>query len=265
MHEKAHGRITTTDNFIPAGATPDQAELYYRDSTRIVFKDGKAVPVVDAPQEALPDGWISKAEYEHGRKPQLKKERKIPQTGEVGENHKSLPQPQAEHRGEEASIERFFPDWNEDRIERTERRKGKSGSPFAADAFPDLDRTSANESRFSFLRRIASAALAGGIKILTGSAPAHASKIDEVLFAANPAVKAFGRIADEMAQDRRRIEAEARRARTKRDARGAEDAEAEACGRCRLAPEDLGAEAFPPLEDGAKAQMPPASSADPLM
>lgn len=54
----------TSENFVIAGTSPEQSRLYYRDSTYITFVNGKAVPVVDAPQEKLPDGWLEKAAYE---------------------------------------------------------------------------------------------------------------------------------------------------------------------------------------------------------
>ena len=69
---KKHGR-DTSENFVIAGTTPEQSKLYYRDSTYITYVDGKAVPVVDAPQDQLPEGWLSKDEYEKARSaPNLK-------------------------------------------------------------------------------------------------------------------------------------------------------------------------------------------------
>ena len=69
---KKYGR-ETSENFVIAGTTPEQSKLYYRDSTYITYVDGKAVPVVDAPQDQLPEGWLSKDEYEKARSaPNLK-------------------------------------------------------------------------------------------------------------------------------------------------------------------------------------------------
>ena len=71
-----HGR-ETSKNFVIAGTTPEQSKLYYRDSTYVTFVDGKAVPVVDAPQDQLPEGWLSKDEYEKAkRKPDVKTDMK---------------------------------------------------------------------------------------------------------------------------------------------------------------------------------------------
>lgn len=64
---KKYGR-ETSKNFVIAGTTPEQSKLYYRDSTYLTMVDGKPVPVVDAPQDQLPAGWLSKDEYEKAKR-----------------------------------------------------------------------------------------------------------------------------------------------------------------------------------------------------
>ena len=65
--QRKYGR-ETSENFIIAGTTPEQSRLYYRTSTYFTMVDGKAVPVVDAPQEKLPAGWLSKDEFEKAKR-----------------------------------------------------------------------------------------------------------------------------------------------------------------------------------------------------
>lgn len=64
-HERKYGRITTK-SYVHPGTTPEQSKLLYAPSTFYVRNEaGKYIPVVDAPKEALPKGWLSKEEYEH--------------------------------------------------------------------------------------------------------------------------------------------------------------------------------------------------------
>ncbi|MBM6705310.1 hypothetical protein H6A60_12630, partial [Sutterella massiliensis] len=64
---RKYGR-ETSENFVIAGTTPEQSKLYYRSSTYFTMVDGKTVPVVDAPQEKLPEGWLSKNEFEKAKR-----------------------------------------------------------------------------------------------------------------------------------------------------------------------------------------------------
>lgn len=137
--QRKYGR-ETSENFVIAGTTPEQSRLYYRTSTYFTMVDGKAVPVVDAPQEKLPAGWLSKDEFEKAKRelaheeiePQLQKTVPTVENGAVravrsddgevlGREKAAAPTPAnrltdtmrrtpANDRGGEGLIRDFFPD-----------------------------------------------------------------------------------------------------------------------------------------------------------
>lgn len=258
---KKHGR-ETSKNFVIAGTTPEQSKLYYRDSTYVTFVDGKAVPVVDAPQEQLPKGWLSKDEYEKAkRKPDVKTEvevtyqtvKDLERTERPDAGVRSEPSPDAivntladMHGGNlddgSALIRGFFPD-------AADAGAGKKGSAGAGsgldirDAFPDSHGTapvrnqSDLKSKSSMLDRFVSFA-----SFALGVNTAQASEISETtqtepLFdpsAQNKAVSAFEDLAKEIERDYRKVRAKVNAVHDERKKGAEEDAEAQSCGQCSL-------------------------------
>lgn len=260
---KKHGR-ETSKNFVIAGTTPEQSKLYYRDSTYVTFVDGKAVPVVDAPQDQLPEGWLSKDEYEKAkRKPDVKTgmKAKVEVTYQTVKNLQRTEGSNGGVRSEPSSeavvntladmngkdsddgsalIRGFFPD-------AADAGAGKKGSAGAGetgagsgidirDAFPDSHRTAPvrkqSDLKTSMLDRFASFAF--------GVNTAHASEIPETepLFdpsAQNKAVSAFEDIAKEIERDYRKVRAKVNAVHDERKRIADEtDAEAQSCGQCSL-------------------------------
>ncbi len=256
---KKHGR-ETSKNFVIAGTTPEQSNLYYRDSTYVTFVDGKAVPVVDAPQEKLPKGWLSKDEYEKAkRKPDVKPEvevtyqtvKNLERTEGSDVVVRSEPSPEAivntlsDLNGRDsddgsALIRGFFPD----AVDAGTGKKGSAGAEESGtgsgidirDAFPDSHRTAPvrkqSDLKTSMLDRFASFAF--------GVNTAHASEIPETepLFdpsAQNKAVSAFEDIAKEIERDYRKVRAKVNAVHDERKRIADEtDAEAQSCGQCSL-------------------------------
>lgn len=256
---KKHGR-ETSKNFVIAGTTPEQSKLYYRDSTYVTFVDGKAVPVVDAPQEKLPKGWLSKDEYEKAkRKPDVKPEvevtyqtvKNLERTEGSDVVVRSEPSPEAivntlsDLNGRDsddgsALIRGFFPD----AVDAGTGKKGSAGAEESGtgsgidirDAFPDSHRTAPvrkqSDLKTSMLDRFASFAF--------GVNTAHASEIPETepLFdpsAQNKAVSAFEDIAKEIERDYRKVRAKVNAVHDERKRIADEtDAEAQSCGQCSL-------------------------------
>ena len=260
---KKHGR-ETSKNFVIAGTTPEQSKLYYRDSTYVTFVDGKAVPVVDAPQDQLPEGWLSKDEYEKAkRKPDVKTDMKtevevtyqtvkdLERTEGSKGGVRNEPSPEAivntlaDMNGKDsddgsALIRGFFPD----AADAGTGKKGSAGAEESGtgsgidirDAFPDSHRTAPvrkqSDLKTSMLDRFASFAF--------GVNTAHASEIPETepLFdpsAQNKAVSAFEDIAKEIERDYRKVRAKVNAVHDERKRIADEtDAEAQSCGQCSL-------------------------------
>ena len=256
---KKHGR-ETSKNFVIAGTTPEQSKLYYRGSTYVTFVDGKAVPVVDAPQDQLPKGWLSKDEYEKAkRKPDVKTEvevtyqtvKDLEQTERPDAGVRSEPSPETivntladMHGGDSddgsALIRGFFP-------AAADAGAGKKGSAGAGsgidirDAFPDSHRTAPvrnqSELKSSMLDRFVSFA-----SFALGVNTAHALEISETsetepLFdpsAQNKAVSAFEDLAKEIERDYRKVRAKVNAVHDERKKGAEEDAEAQSCGQCSL-------------------------------
>ena len=256
---KKHGR-ETSKNFVIAGTTPEQSKLYYRGSTYVTFVDGKAVPVVDAPQDQLPKGWLSKDEYEKAkRKPDVKTEvevtyqtvKDLEQTERPDAGVRSEPSPETivntladMHGGDSddgsALIRGFFPD-------AADAGAGKKGSAGAGsgidirDAFPDSHRTAPvrnqSELKSSMLDRFVSFA-----SFALGVNTAHALEISETsetepLFdpsAQNKAVSAFEDLAKEIERDYRKARAKVNAVHDERKKAAEEDAEVQSCGQCSL-------------------------------
>lgn len=216
---KKHGR-ETSKNFVIAGTTPEQSKLYYRDSTYVTFVDGKAVPVVDAPQEQLPKGWLSKDEYEKAkRRPDVKSEVEV--TYQTVKDLERTERPDAGIRSEpspetivntlsdlngrnsddgSALIRGFFPD----AADTGAGNAGKKGSTGAGrgsgvdidgdidirDAFPDSHRTAPirrqSELKSSMLDRfVSSVSFASIVSFAFGVNTAHASEISEISVSEN--------------------------------------------------------------------------------
>lgn len=260
---KKHGR-ETSKNFVIAGTTPEQSKLYYRDSTYVTFVDGKAVPVVDAPQDQLPEGWLSKDEYEKAkRKPDVKTDMKtevevtyqtvkdLERTEGSKGGVRNEPSPEAivntlaDMNGKDsddgsALIRGFFPD----AADAGTGKKGSAGAEESGtgsgidirDAFPDSHRTAPvrkqSDLKTSMLDRFASFAF--------GVNTAHASEIPETepLFdpsAQNKAVSAFEDIAKEIERDYRKVRAKVNAVHDERKRIATEtDVEAHSCGQCSL-------------------------------
>lgn len=256
---KKHGR-ETSKNFVIAGTTPEQSKLYYRGSTYVTFVDGKAVPVVDAPQDQLPKGWLSKDEYEKAkRKPDVKTEvevtyqtvKDLERTERPDAGVRSEPSPEtivntlADMNGKDsddgsALIRGFFPD-------AADAGAGKKGSAGAGssidirDAFPDSHRTAPvrdqSELKSSMLDRFVSFA-----SFALGVNTAHALEISETsetepLFdpsAQNKAVSAFEDLAKEIERDYRKVRAKVNAVHDERKKAAETDAEAQSCGQCSL-------------------------------
>lgn len=259
---KKHGR-ETSKNFVIAGTTPEQSKLYYRDSTYVTFVDGKAVPVVDAPQDQLPEGWLSKDEYEKAkRKPDVKTDMKtevevtyqtvkdLERTEGSKGGVRNEPSPEAivntlaDMNGKDsddgsALIRGFFPD-------AADAGAGKKGAAGAGsgldirDAFPDSHRTAPvrkqSDLKTSMLDRFASFAF--------GVNTAHASEISEISVSENEplfdpseqnkAITAFEDIAKEIERDYRSVRAKVNAVHDERKKAAEEDAEAQSCGQCSL-------------------------------
>lgn len=220
---KKHGR-ETSKNFVIAGTTPEQSKLYYRDSTYVTFVDGKAVPVVDAPQEKLPKGWLSKDEYEKAkRKPDVKPEvevtyqtvKNLERTEGSDVVVRSEPSPEAivntlsDLNGRDsddgsALIRGFFPDavdtgeGNAGKKSSTGNGAGESGAGRGTaidirDAFPDSHRTAPirrqSELKSSMLDRfvssVSSVSFASIVSFAFGVNTAHASEISEISVSEN--------------------------------------------------------------------------------
>ena len=258
---KKHGR-ETSKNFVIAGTTPEQSKLYYRDSTYVTFVDGKAVPVVDAPQDQLPKGWLSKDEYEKAkRKPDVKTEvevtyqtvKDLERTERPDAGVRSEPSPEtivntlADMNGKDsddgsALIRGFFPDAADAGAE----KKGAAGAGSGLDirdAFPDSHRTapvrnqSDLKSKSSMLDRFVSF-----VSFALGVNTAQASEISETsqtepLFdpsAQNKAISAFEDLAKEIERDYRKVRAKVNAVHDERKKAAEEDAEAQSCGQCSL-------------------------------
>lgn len=258
---KKHGR-ETSKNFVIAGTTPEQSKLYYRDSTYVTFVDGKAVPVVDAPQEQLPKGWLSKDEYEKAkRRPDVKSEvevtyqtvKDLERTERPDAGIRSEPSPETivntladMHGGNSddgsALIRGFFPDAADAGAE----KKGAAGAGSGLDirdAFPDSHRTapvrnqSDLKSKSSMLDRFVSF-----VSFALGINTAQASEISETsqtepLFdpsAQNKAVSAFEDLAKEIERDYRKVRAKVNAVHDERKKAAETDAEAQSCGQCSL-------------------------------
>lgn len=217
---KKHGR-ETSKNFVIAGTTPEQSKLYYRDSTYVTFVDGKAVPVVDAPQDQLPEGWLSKDEYEKAkRKPDVKPEvevtyqtvKNLERTEGSDVVVRSEPSPEAivntlsDLNGRDsddgsALIRGFFPDavdtgeGNAGKKSSTGNGAGESGAGRGTaidmrDAFPDSHRTAPirrqSELKSSMLDRfVSSVSFASIVSFAFGVNTAHASEISEISVSEN--------------------------------------------------------------------------------
>ena len=256
---KKHGR-ETSKNFVIAGTTPEQSKLYYRGSTYVTFVDGKAVPVVDAPQDQLPKGWLSKDEYEKAkRKPDVKTEvevtyqtvKDLEQTERPDAGVRSEPSPETivntladMHGGNSddgsALIRGFFPDAADAGAE----KKGAAGAGSGLDirdAFPGSHRTAPvrnqSELKSSMLDRFVSFA-----SFALGVNTAHALEISETsetepLFdpsAQNKAVSAFEDLAKEIERDYRKARAKVNAVHDERKKAAEEDAEVQSCGQCSL-------------------------------
>lgn len=262
-----HGR-ETSKNFVIAGTTPEQSKLYYRDSTYVTFVDGKAVPVVDAPQDQLPEGWLSKDEYEKAkRKPDVKTDMKtevevtyqtvkdLERTEGSKGGVRNEPSPEAivntlaDMNGKDsddgsALIRGFFPD----AADAGTGKKGSAGAEESGtgsgidirDAFPDSHRTAPvrkqSDLKTSMLDRFASFAF--------GVNTAHASEISEISVSENEplfdpseqnkAITAFEDIAKEIERDYRSVRAKVNAVHDERKKAAEEDAEAQSCGQCSL-------------------------------
>ena len=263
---KKHGR-ETSKNFVIAGTTPEQSKLYYRDSTYVTFVDGKAVPVVDAPQEKLPKGWLSKDEYEKvKRKPDVKPEVEVTyqtvknlertEGSDVGVRNEPSPEAIVNTLSDmnggnsddgSALIRGFFPD----AADTGAGNAGKKGSTGAGrgsgvdidgdidirDAFPDSHRTAPirnqSERKSSMLDRFVSV-----VTFAFGVNTAHAAEpTSEPIFdpsVQNKAITAFEDIAKAIADDHRRVGAKVNAVQDARKKAFEADAEAQSCGQCSL-------------------------------
>lgn len=263
---KKHGR-ETSKNFVIAGTTPEQSKLYYRDSTYVTFVDGKAVPVVDAPQEKLPKGWLSKDEYEKAkRKPDVKPEvemtyktvKDLEQTegSEVGVRNEPSPEAIVNTLSDlngrnsddgSALIRGFFPD----AADTGAGNAGKKGSTGAGrgsgvdidgdidirDAFPDSHRTAPirNQSALKssmFDRFVSVVSFAFGVNTAHASDPTSEPIFDPN--EQNKAITAFEDIAKAIADDHRRVGAKVNAVQDARKKAFEADAEAQSCGQCSL-------------------------------
>lgn len=267
---KKHGR-ETSKNFVIAGTTPEQSKLYYRDSTYVTFVDGKAVPVVDAPQEKLPKGWLSKDEYEKAkRKPDVKPEvevtyqtvKNLERTEGSDVVVRSEPSPEAivntlsDLNGRDsddgsALIRGFFPDavdtgeGNAGKKSSTGNGAGESGAGRGTaidirDAFPDSHRTDPirrqSELKSSMLDGFVS--FVSVVSFAFGVNTAHAAEpTSEPIFdpsAQNKAITAFEDIAKAIADDHRKVSAKVNAVQNARKKAAETDAEAQSCGQCSL-------------------------------
>lgn len=263
-----HGR-ETSKNFVIAGTTPEQSKLYYRDSTYVTFVDGKAVPVVDAPQDQLPKGWLSKDEYEKAkRKPDVKSEIK-PEAEVTYQIVKDLertewsdvgvrgePSPDAivntlsDLKGrntddDSAWIRGFFPDAGAERNGST----GAGGGIDIRDAFPDSSRTAPVRKQFD----LKSSMIDRFVSFAFGVNTANATEISEISVLSekseaeplfdpseqNKAVSAFEDIAKEIERDYRKVRAKVNAVHEERkkidvEAEPEEDADAQSCMKCSL-------------------------------
>lgn len=255
---KKHGR-ETSKNFVIAGTTPEQSKLYYRDSTYVTFVDGKAVPVVDAPQEQLPKGWLSKDEYEKAkRRPDVKSEvevtyqtvKDLERTERPDAGIRSEPSPETivntladMHGGNSddgsALIRGFFPDAADAGAE----KKGAAGAGSGLDirdAFPDSHRTDPirrqSELKSSMLDGFVS--FVSVVSFAFGVNTAHAAEpTSEPIFdpsAQNKAITAFEDIAKAIADDHRKVSAKVNAVQNARKKAAETDAEAQSCGQCSL-------------------------------
>ena len=263
---KKHGR-ETSKNFVIAGTTPEQSKLYYRDSTYVTFVDGKAVPVVDAPQEQLPKGWLSKDEYEKAkRRPDVKSEVEV--TYQTVKDLERTERPDAGIRSEpspetivntlsdlngrnsddgSALIRGFFPD----AADTGAGNAGKKGSTGAGrgsgvdidgdidirDAFPDSHRTAPirNQSALKssmFDRFVSVVSFAFGVNTAHASEPTSEPIFDPS--EQNKAITAFEDIAKAIADDHRRVGAKVNAVQDARKKAFEADAEAQSCGQCSL-------------------------------
>lgn len=263
---KKHGR-ETSKNFVIAGTTPEQSKLYYRDSTYVTFVDGKAVPVVDAPQEQLPKGWLSKDEYEKAkRRPDVKSEVEV--TYQTVKDLERTERPDAGIRSEpspetivntlsdlngrnsddgSALIRGFFPD----AADTGAGNAGKKGSTGAGrgsgvdidgdidirDAFPDSHRTAPirNQSALKssmFDRFVSVVSFAFGVNTAHASEPTSEPIFDPN--EQNKAITAFEDIAKAIADDHRRVGAKVNAVQDARKKAFEADAEAQSCGQCSL-------------------------------
>lgn len=262
-----HGR-ETSKNFVIAGTTPEQSKLYYRDSTYVTFVDGKAVPVVDAPQEKLPKGWLSKDEYEKAkRKPDVKPEvemtyktvKDLEQTegSEVGVRNEPSPEAIVNTLSDlngrnsddgSALIRGFFPD----AADTGAGNAGKKGSTGAGrgsgvdidgdidirDAFPDSHRTAPirNQSALKssmFDRFVSVVSFAFGVNTAHASEPTSEPIFDPS--EQNKAITAFEDIAKEIERDYRSVRAKVNAVHDERKRIATEtDVEAHSCGQCSL-------------------------------
>ena len=263
---KKHGR-ETSKNFVIAGTTPEQSKLYYRDSTYVTFVDGKAVPVVDAPQEKLPKGWLSKDEYEKAkRKPDVKPEVEMTyktvkdlertEGSEVGVRNEPSPEAIVNTLSDlngrnsddgSALIRGFFPD----AADTGAGNAGKKGSTGAGrgsgvdidgdidirDAFPDSHRTAPirNQSALKssmFDRFVSVVSFAFGVNTAHASEPTSEPIFDPS--EQNKAITAFEDIAKAIADDHRRVGAKVNAVQDARKKAYEADAEAQSCGQCSL-------------------------------
>ena len=267
---KKHGR-ETSKNFVIAGTTPEQSKLYYRDSTYVTFVDGKAVPVVDAPQDQLPEGWLSKDEYEKAkRKPDVKTDMKteVEVTYQTVKDLERTERPDAGIRSEpspetivntlsdlngrnsddgSALIRGFFPD----AADTGAGNAGKKGSTGAGrgsgvdidgdidirDAFPDSHRTAPirNQSALKssmFDRFVSVVSFAFGVNTAHASEPTSEPIFDPS--EQNKAITAFEDIAKAIADDHRRVGANVNAVQDARKKAFEADAEAQSCGQCSL-------------------------------
>lgn len=263
---KKHGR-ETSKNFVIAGTTPEQSKLYYRDSTYVTFVDGKAVPVVDAPQEQLPKGWLSKDEYEKAkRRPDVKSEVEV--TYQTVKDLERTERPDAGIRSEpspetivntlsdlngrnsddgSALIRGFFPDaadtgaGNAGKKSSTGAGRGSGvdidGDIDIRDAFPDSHRTAPirNQSALKssmFDRFVSVVSFAFGVNTAHASEPTSEPIFDPN--EQNKAITAFEDIAKAIADDHRRVGAKVNAVQDARKKAFEADAEAQSCGQCSL-------------------------------
>ena len=143
---KKHGR-ETSKNFVIAGTTPEQSKLYYRDSTYVTFVDGKAVPVVDAPQDQLPEGWLSKDEYEKAkRKPDVKTDMKTDMKTEVEVTYQTVKDLERTERPDAGIRSEPSPETIVNTLSDLNGRNSDDGSALIRGFFPDAADTGAGNA-----------------------------------------------------------------------------------------------------------------------